>query len=264
MSSVAERNGACGSALAEVRRASGGVEASPELGVQEAFLNRLAHELRSPLNTILSLSDAFAEGLLDELPPEAARLVGLMGQAARQQAAMLERLLEFSRLRAGRLVPQVSATSIRGFAELIQVRFSPLAVHRRVGWGVAVEGGERCLETDVPRLLIAIGCLVENSLKYTPAGRRAEFEVSVSEGRVVFRISDEGPGLPESAVLAATGGGDVPEFRPEGLGLGLPLALGIVACLGGRWEVSARCGTCFIIDLPLQAGDRAAVNWPST
>jgi two-component system sensor histidine kinase KdpD len=105
--------------------------------------------------------------------------------------------------------------------------------------------------------------LLENALKFSPAGERIEVDVTQRGSEVLLRVTDRGPGLPASERERV--------FEPfqrgaaaragSGAGLGLAIARGFVEANGGRlWAEASGEGASFVVALPASADPvRAAV-----
>lgn len=204
------------------------------LEAQRRFVADAAHELRSPL-TALSLQ---AEGLAATTLPDPARtrLAALQGGIARHRA-LLEQLLALARAQmAGTERHAVSVHAV--FREVLEMLL-PLAEAKAIDIGVA-EGPDARLATDRLALTTLVKNLVDNAIRYTPAGGRIDLSVSAAADGVTLRVADTGPGI-EAAERARV-------FDPfhrvlgsgqSGAGLGLAIVRAIAERLGARVTLGA-------------------------
>jgi two-component system sensor histidine kinase KdpD len=105
--------------------------------------------------------------------------------------------------------------------------------------------------------------LIENSLKYSPAGSAVELAVSRSADRLLFDVLDRGPGIPlgeESLIYE-------PFYRPAGTrpdaggaGLGLAIARGLAEAQGGKLYYAPRAGGGSVFTFELPAADAPVLN----
>ncbi|MEU9944472.1 sensor histidine kinase [Streptomyces lavendulae] len=180
---------------------------------ERRFTADVAHELRTPL---MGLSTA--AGLL----PEDDEAAGLVRDRARALNALVEDLLEISRLDAG---AERALTDEVPLGELV----TDLVLRTGTPTGVVVRGGSEVVETDPRRVERIVVNLVTNAHRHGTA----PVEVTVAGGRIVVR--DHGPGFPaelldEGPQRFRTGTAE----RGRGHGLGLTIALGQAGVLGAR------------------------------
>lgn len=225
------------------------------------FVAVASHEFRTPLAAVIGvLSTLRSHG--DEIDPDVrAELLDAARTQASRLARLVEDLLTVSRLEDGalplvtdvvrvdRLVTEAAQAS--GTSDVLDVR------------NVDVKE----LTCDPDHLVRVLTNLLDNARKYSSEGGRIQLEVARMDDAVVFRVSDEGPGIPPDEREAvfdrfhrARGGGDAP-----GSGLGLYIARGLVEAHGGTIEVGDAFGggAQFIVSLPA-AGPPADARRPAS
>ncbi|MCL6648642.1 MAG: hypothetical protein K6U89_09940 [Chloroflexi bacterium] len=170
-------------------------------------------------------------------------------------------LLDLSRIESGTLRPQREWHDLPTLVEEVLKRLEPLTAQHRL----VVD-----LPADLPPLFVdpvAIGQiltnLIENAVKYTPAGSEILIRATPQEGEVQIEVADRGPGLPPAAlgrVFERFYRVEGPGPRPRGTGLGLAVAKGLVEAHGGRiWaENRPEGGARFVFTLPLAAAVEVA------
>lgn len=219
--------------------------------LRSSLLSAVSHDLRTPLASITGAASSLRDGagltpqdraeLLDAIQEESSRLERLVGN-----------LLDMTRLQSGGLVPRREWVPLEELVGAVLTRFE-----------AALEG--RQVRTELPAELPMIAVdpllceqllvnLVENALKYTPAGTPLEFVAHYAGGRVELELRDRGPGLPpgdeerlfEKFARGAHGGA-------SGAGLGLAIARGIAEAHGGTLRASNRAegGAVFALSLPV-------------
>jgi two-component system, OmpR family, sensor histidine kinase KdpD len=232
--------------------------------LRTALLSSLSHDMRTPLGAITGaasslLADGDAGGALAE-PTRRALLKSILTESQRMNR-LIGNLLEMIRLETGALEVQREWQPLE---EVIGVALIRLEERLR-GRPVEVR-----LPPDLPLVLLdgllieqVFVNLLENAVKYTPAGTPLEISASVRDGAIVVAVADRGPGFPpgEEGRLfdkfyrlpgAAVAGG---------VGLGLTICRGIVTAHGGRiWaENRAGGGAVFHFTLPLVGTPPAGV-----
>jgi two-component system, OmpR family, phosphate regulon sensor histidine kinase PhoR len=162
--------------------------------VRRDFVANASHELRTPLTSIRGFVEALEDGAMAE-PERAERFLGKIHTHADRMAALVEDLLELSRLESGERPPRFEEVQPRELVEDVVASFSALAARR----AVTLQGGEDqapVVVTDADRLRRVLENLVDNAVKYTGAGGRVEVSVvPAPDGGALFQVKDNGPGI---------------------------------------------------------------------
>ena len=218
--------------------------------IKTALLRAVSHDLRSPLMAIGTaagtlaafdgaLSDDDRRDLLDAILAESNRLDRLVGD-----------LLDLSRLQAGALHSQRRRCTTRDLVGRALGEIGEEAARIDVDPSVALH-----VEADPAQIQRALVNLIENALKYTPAGAPVAVSVGIEGEDAVTRVDDGGPGLSGDEFDRV--------FEPfergsamgaaRGAGLGLAIARGFVEANGGRlWAEPGKLGgASFALSLPL-------------
>lgn len=168
-------------------------QVASSVAVQRRFVSDAAHELRSPL-TVLSLQAERLEAA--EMSAQAKEQLNALGNAIKRTRALIEQLLSMARVQetSREITRQVSVQSV--FRQVLE-DLLPLAEAKRIDIGVVGEGDIEITirEADLNTL---IKNLVENAIRYTPEGGHVDLSVQTVAGRVILRIEDTGPGIPET------------------------------------------------------------------
>jgi signal transduction histidine kinase/ActR/RegA family two-component response regulator/HPt (histidine-containing phosphotransfer) domain-containing protein len=255
-------------ALRQARKAAeAGTRAKSE------FLAVMSHEMRTPLNAVLGATGLLLDG---PLAREQRELAGMARTAGRALLDLIDDLLDFSRIEAGRL-------------DLERVAFDPRRLLLDTVAPVAAEAEAKGLELaaevdpDVPgrlcgdpgRVRQVLRNLLGNAVKFTEKGRvTALFELAEkSESEVVLRlrVRDTGPGIPPAYLphlfQPFTQAESATTRRHGGTGLGLAVVRRLVELMGGTVEVSSTPGegsefTCTVRLAEAAPEDEAAVPAP--
>jgi two-component system sensor histidine kinase KdpD len=237
--------------LAEAARQTQVLQATEKL--QTALLNSISHDLRTPLVSITGalsslqdqaaqLSEADRLSLVDNARGEAERLNRLVGN-----------LLDMTRLEAGALTLRLEPGDVQDLIgtslEQVDDRLSGRAVTLEVPADLPLVPMDFALMT---RVMVN---LLDNALKYSPAGSPLEVRAGVSDGRLEIQVADRGVGIPPEDQVHV-----FDKFyrvqRPEnvsGTGLGLSICKGIVEAHRGTIRAEKRDGggARLIVTLPL-------------
>ena len=221
--------------------------------LRNTLLSSVSHDLRTPLATITGAASSLLESA-DDLDAAARReLLQAIHEEADRLNRLVNNLLDMTRLESGALHVRKEWHPLE---EIVGAALS------RMGGRLADRPVKTALPPDLP-LVPLDGVLMEqvlinlldNALKYTPAGSPIEIAAWVAEGHALLEVADRGPGVPsgeETRVfdkfyrgrLAGTG---------RGVGLGLAICRGVVEAHGGRISVENRPdgGVAFRVALPL-------------
>ncbi len=222
--------------------------------LREDFISSVSHELRTPLAQIRMLAELQADRKL-RTPEERERANRIMAKESRRLTQLVENILHFSRSRAA---PTVTAprqrVRVAECAEDVVEAFRPL-----------MDPDLGTVEVDIPETLAALANrdtlrqilsnLLDNALKYGPAGQTVRVSAEQYGGVVRLLVDDEGPGVPEADREAVWNPyvrlpRDVDSHRP-GSGVGLAVVRTLAEELGARVHVedAPDGGARFVVEL---------------
>ncbi|MDO9557857.1 MAG: ATP-binding protein [Coriobacteriia bacterium] len=222
------------------------------------FLASMSHELRTPLNSVIGFSGIMLDGLTGEITEEQHRQLGMIRDSGQHLLALVNDVLDLSKIEAGEVALKVSCFSI---CELITktvdlVRFG--AEEKGLELEVVCPCKDEQLCTDMRAVEQVLINLLGNAVKFTDEGT-VRIDVSMTdEGRAVFRVSDTGVGIPAEDRERI--------FEPfertrlsgsQGTGLGLAISSRLAAELGGSLSVESQLGvgSTFTLDIPTRIDD---------
>ncbi|WP_433227940.1 ATP-binding protein [Micromonospora sp. CA-248260] len=211
---------------------------------ERQFTADVAHELRTPVTALVAAASLLADQL-DELPGDARRAAELLTSDVVRLRALVEELMEISRLDAGG-----EPLAVRSVDALALLR---LLVDGH-GWAgrVRVDGVAATVRTDPRRLRRVLANLVGNAVAHGEGTLRAS--TSTSGGKLVYEVSDEGPGIDPVHLphLFDRFYKADPARSGRGSGLGLAIARENARLLGGQLTVTSTVGvgTTFRLTLP--------------
>jgi two-component system sensor histidine kinase KdpD len=217
--------------------------------MRTALLAAVSHDLRTPLASIKAGVTALTTSGAAIGPEDTRALLEDVDRSADRLQALIDNLLDMGRLDAGAVSP------LRGPVALDEV--VPRAVGATGPVDLDVPEDLPLVHADPGLLERAIANVVENAVRYTPAGDRPQVKAERLGSTVVLRVIDHGPGVPENAKPAMFAAfqrvGDSP--RGQGVGLGLAVARGFVEVNGGTLEAedTPGGGLTMVITLPVAA-----------
>jgi signal transduction histidine kinase len=225
------------------------------LQMREHFIATVSHELRTPMNAILGFNALLLARV--EGKPEALKVLNHTRQSADHLMTVINDILDYSQLQAGRLVIQAETFELRktaGYAfELFWPRVKSMALDYRIELDEALP---TWVHTDRHRLMQVLVNLLGNALKFTHQGE-VVLRVQWENPGVLFSVTDTGIGIaPERQAQIfnrfSQADSDI-QTRYGGNGLGLAISQKLAHLLGGDigFESEPGKGSRFWLRLPL-------------
>jgi two-component system phosphate regulon sensor histidine kinase PhoR len=219
------------------------------------FVANASHELRTPLTAIRGFVEALEDGALED-PQTAARFLARIRMHADRIAALVDALLELSRLEAGEHPLLLESVEPGPLAEEVLASFRGPAERRGVEL-LARDVGAGALVTDPERLRRILENLVDNAVKYTQPGGHIEVRtLPLPDGGVRVDVRDDGPGISSEhlpRLFERFYRADKARSRESGgTGLGLAIVKHLAEPMGAAVSVesSPGSGSCFSVTLP--------------
>lgn len=240
--------------LAELTRA---LEAAHK--AKDMFLASVAHELRSPLSTMLMHAQMLKGG--DLSPEEQSKAGEAIERATMRQTQTIEDLLDAARAMAGTLPHQPHPVSLASVVRTAIDNLAQQALKKHVTMVAELGASPAEIEGDSTRLSQVMRHVLGNALRFTPKGGAVTVRLDIDGPRAVVRVKDSGAGVADAWRDVMFNRLSDPEgIRPKpqgGIGFGLSLCQHILEKHGGsiRLDDTGASGATFAIDLPLR-GER--------
>lgn len=235
--------------------------------IKSRVVSSVSHEFRTPLNSVLGLTELLLEGSDGPLNEEQQKQVRFIRSSAEELMTLVNDLLDLSKIEAGKVTLRATRFSVRDFLASMRGSLRPL-LPADSPLTLTFDDVETDfeLETDRAKLSQVIRNLVSNALKFTERG-----EVRVSVGRadddqVALSVRDTGIGIPSDLVdhiFEEFSQVDNPlQSRAKGTGLGLPISRRVAQLLGGDIIVDSTVGegSTFTLVIPRTHPDVAEMQ----
>ena len=202
-------------------------------------LDNLAHDLRTPLARLRGTAELALQDAQD--PAEARAALADCVNECDRVLHLLEALLDISAAEAGALKLNRDRLDVRVLAEHALDLYREVAEEKRITLALE-EPAQAEIDGDAIRLGQAINNLLDNALKYKPAGGHVALGIRAETNAIVINVNDNGPGVPSGereAIFRRLYRGDASRSR-RGLGLGLSLVKAIAEAHGGTVAIDDR------------------------
>jgi two-component system sensor histidine kinase KdpD len=233
--------------------------------LRDALIGSVSHELHTPIAAIIGSASILAQAPVINANDQLSSLVRVVHKEGERLHSDIQNLLDSTRINSKGIGARQSWTDPEDIISAALERKQPLLQGRPVTLAVA---DDLPLVYADPRLMErALGHVVENAVKYSPAGSPIAISADQNEGDITIEVSDEGEGLAfgeAERIFERFYRSPRVASRTAGSGLGLWIARALIEDGGGRIRAYGRpagVGTTFRIDLPIRtqpASDESA------
>ena len=228
--------------------------------LKSEFVSLVAHEIRSPINSILMQHKVIMDGLAGDLTPKQKEILGRTSEKLLGLVEMASELLDLSKIESGLFTQEKERINL---AELLsdQVAFHQAAAGKK-NIALTLEPASPTLSVLANRRNMeeVFSNLIVNAIKYSPEGARVTVSAGIEGDSVLVKVRDTGFGIPQPDLAKIFQRFyRVKNERTRmiiGTGLGLPIVKSIVEAHNGRIKVESELekGSTFSVYLPVQNG----------
>lgn len=241
------------------------------------FLSNMSHDIRTPMNAIVGMTNMAAQGIAEGAYGQAAGNLKIVQASAKQLLGLINDVLDLSKIESGRMVLAREPFALPEVLQDVNAVMLPLCTARSQHYQVHCEGLQHeFLVGDAIRLRQVLTNLLNNANKYTQPGGEIDLFVEERPGdapdcaQFTFSVRDNGIGIAKEKLAGI--------FEPfsrevnttvnqvEGSGLGLTIVKKIVDAWGGTISVESEKGKgstfTVVLPQPLQAEETIAARYP--
>lgn len=218
--------------------------------LQADFLRGVSHDLQTPLTSIRALAQEIQA--TEDVPASALADLDAIGHQADRLRRMVAQLLIMSRLEAGAIAPRSDVFRVE---PIIERTWAALRADR--DFELTSSAHDHLAVGDPDRFEQALWAVLDNAVKYSPPGSRVTVRVAAGDGSVAVDVVDRGLGMNETTRRHAFErfyrAADARDAAPDGSGIGLFTARGLLRAMGGEIDVLSRPGEGTTLRLTLPA-----------
>jgi PAS domain S-box-containing protein len=228
------------------------------------FLANMSHELRTPLNSIIGFSEVMQDGMTGPMTDDQQRYLGNIYKSGRHLLALIDDILDLSKVEAGKMELDLSDFSLHELLEGSLVMFRERAMKHDIALHTDMAKDIGSIRADQRKIKQVVYNLLSNAMKFTPDGGKVGIRATRDSDEIRVAVWDTGPGIQEEDMhklfqafsqLETT----LTKEHP-GTGLGLNLSRKLVELHGGELSVESEFGSGaeFSFTIPLARGGNHA------
>ena len=226
--------------------------------LQTDFVNKVSHDLRTPLTSIRMFVETLQMGRLPD-PERQKEALEIIANETERLSALITRLLDWARMESGRRRYDRRPVPVPGLVDRALDAIAPQLLSVPAEVVCDVPDDLPCIAGDEDALVSALIDVLQNAHKYTGTEKRITVSARAVEEGVAIRVVDNGPGIPEPEQKRIFDkfyrAKDPLDRTIEGSGLGLAMVKHIVQAHGGKVSVESQpgAGATFTLTLPAVA-----------
>ena len=226
---------------------------------KDKFFSIVAHDLRSPVSSLLGFSSMLADHGDKLKPDEISSLAKDLNLSVRNTLTLIENLLVWARQQMNRIKHNPELLNIASLIEEAAGPYKLQARTKEIQLDIEIEDDTCAAFVDKEQIALVIRNLVTNALKFTKGGGHVRLKASCTEDKIMISVTDTGVGMATEQLKKLFSIGHNQSTKgtqgEKGTGLGLILSKEFVEKNGGQLKVESRVdeGSTFTITLPTSA-----------
>ncbi len=218
------------------------------------FVKAVSHEFRTPLSTIVGMTEMVLE---DDVPEGKAReYLGAILAEGNRLSALVADVLDVARIESGKEVFSESEIDFKALIANIEESFEPVIKQKRIKFSSRVARGLKGFLGDEDKLKHLMRNIIDNALTYIDEGKEVGVEIRPHDGKLRLIVRDEGWGISDDDLRHA---GEkfyrgLHALKTTGTGLGLAICKEVAKMHGGGMHIQSKpgVGTTVTVELPIR------------
>jgi DNA-binding response OmpR family regulator/anti-sigma regulatory factor (Ser/Thr protein kinase) len=228
---------------------------------KDDFLANVSHDLRTPLNSILGLTEILQENVYGKLTEKQLKSIRIIGESGHHLLSLINDILDLAKVEAGMRTLEILPISAEEMGNICLRLIKQLAQKQRVKTNFILDQAVTTIMADHRAVKQMLLNLLSNAIKFTPEGGLVTLEIqgNAKQEIVELKVSDTGKGIPNEKIellfqpfMQVNDGFTIEESQGTGLGLALVSRLAEMHEGSVTVESEVGKGSCFTISLPWQ------------
>ena len=218
------------------------------------FFTNIAHEFRTPLTLIQgSLEKEKRIMKANHWQPELEKTMRTMDKSVQRMLRLIDQLLEFRKMQAGKLKLSLQETDVVMFVQGICKMFDDAAESKQIDFKFESQLPAYLMYLDQQKMDKVVFNLLSNAFKYTPVKGRIVLSLAFQEGKLIVRVADTGVGIPKEKQAQLFSRFMQSSYTGENFGIGLHLTHELVKVHHGEisFHDNEGGGAVFVVKIPL-------------
>jgi len=233
------------------------------------FLATMSHEFRTPLNAIIGFSSLLSmPELLKAAKNRVTEYATAINESGQHMLALVNDILDISAIEAGKRVLTPEEIEIDGLIAHCLSQIESQAGAKNIALEVQQNAATDRITSDERSVRQILLNLLSNAVKFTPADGQVRIIVDQDGDDIVFRVADNGVGIPEDRLPTIaepfSHSAIHPHVAKEGTGLGLSIVRSLAALLGGSFTIESEAGTGTTVTVRLPGDGEFATDGDQT
>lgn len=223
--------------------------------IKNNFISSISHEIRTPLTSIMAWSETLLDGASEEERREGLEIID---KESKRLTGLVETLLDFGKLEANRLVPDMKVFDLRELVDSSARQFSQMAKQKKISINIESPHKHLSFYGDEYRIKQVLINVIDNAIEHSYIGGKITIFLSLIKEKkeVEIRVEDEGEGILNLDAFRLTTLFYKGDEKKKGSGIGLAVSKKIIDLHGGRIDFKPikTGGTSVIVHLPRRNG----------
>jgi len=228
---------------------------------REEFASLATHELRTPVAAIKGYASLLLDKNSGYLSETHKKYIERISHANEKLLALINAILNVSRIELGMLAIQPQPTYLPDVAEAVLAELSPKIEEKKLNVKKDYDRQLTIVDLDPGLMNAVLQNLLSNAVKYSPDGGTINLQIKKEDEDILIRVADNGCGIPknqQSKIFSKLFRADNVAQKTEGTGLGLYIVKSVLDQFGGKiwFESDEKKGTTFFVTTPLSGMEK--------